>query len=173
MTNTIGLFYGSDTGITEDITNRLEKLWTLTPLDIHRIEDYTAEDFQKYDILILGLSTWYYGELQSDWEDFFDQFKTIDFTGKTIALYGLGDQYGYDLYFVDGMGILGQVILANGGTLIGYTSTETYDHEESKAEIIDGMFCGLAIDDDNQPKSTDVRLQNWVRQLEEELKDLV
>ena len=28
-------------------------------------------DFNRFDVLILGLSTWYDGDLQSDWENYF------------------------------------------------------------------------------------------------------
>lgn len=65
----------------------------------------------RFGFIIIGHSTWYDGELQSDFEAFFDEFQTIDFTYKIVALYGLGDQYGYDEYFVDGLGVLGEVVL--------------------------------------------------------------
>ena len=173
MEKTIGVFYGSDSGVTEEITEKLENLWTLTPLNVEKIADCSAADFEAYDIIFIGLSTWYYGELQSDWEAFFEEFKTIDFTGKTVALYGPGDQYGYDFYYVDGIGILAKVILENGGEIVGHWPTEGYDHEESKAQMNDDYFYGLALDDDNQPELTDDRLQRWVAQLEEELKDKI
>lgn len=101
----IALFYGSETGVTDDITRDFAKLWKHDTLDLMEIGDATAIDFKKYERLILALSTWYDGDLQSDWEDFFDDFKTIDFTNKTVAIFGLGDQIGYAEYFVDGIGI--------------------------------------------------------------------
>ena len=41
-----------------------------------------------------------------------------------MALYGLGDQIGYGEYFVDGNGILANVILEKGGEIIGHWPTK-------------------------------------------------
>ena len=34
--------------------------------------------------------------------------------------------------------------------------------------VIDGKFCGLAIDEDNESELTDQRLQAWVQQINAE-----
>ena len=47
-------------------------------------------------------------------DNYFEEFQQIDFTGKTVAVFGLGDQIGYSEYFVDGIGILAKVVLENG-----------------------------------------------------------
>ena len=100
--DTSALIFGTDTGITEEISNLISDKWTRTDLDLIEVSDIAPEDFYKFDFLILGLSTWYDGDLQSDWETFFDDFKTIDFTNKHVAIFGLGDQIGYGEYFIDG-----------------------------------------------------------------------
>ena len=165
----IGLIYGSDTGVTEEITHTIVDEWDFCDLDVIEVMNAGKDFFDKHQVLIIGLSTWYDGDLQSDWEDYFDEFKTIDFTGKTVALFGLGDQYGYGEYFVDGIGILGEVVVENGGKIIGHWSTEGYDFTESKALVNDQTFYGLAIDEDNQPELTAERLRTWLQKLEEEL----
>ena len=91
----IGLFFGSDTGVTDDITKDFVEIWENNELEVMEIGDASKEDLEQYKVLILGLSTWYDGDLQSDWETFFDDFKEIDFTDKIVAIYGLGDQIGY------------------------------------------------------------------------------
>ncbi len=170
--DTIGLFYGSDTGVTDDITRDFVTYWEEDNLEVMEIGDATVEDLQKYNTLILGLSTWYDGDLQSDWEDFFDEFQTIDFTGKTVAIYGLGDQIGYAEYFVDGIGILAKVIIENGGNVIGYWPTEGYRHTDSVAfvEGNEALFYGLALDHDNESQLTDKRLETWIAQIKNEFK---
>ena len=70
------------------------------PLNVNRTE---PEDFAAYDYLILGTPTLDEGllpglsaECQNEsWEEFLPRLEDIDFTGKTIAIYGLGDQVGY------------------------------------------------------------------------------
>ena len=163
----IGLFFGSDTGNTETIAEKIIEILD-RDIDLINIYDAKAEDFTQYDDLILGLSTWHDGELQSDWDTFFMEFSEIDFTNKTIALFGLGDQYVYADYFVDGVGIIGEVVINNGGKIIGKWSTEGYEHTESKAEVEEGTFLGLALDEDNQPELTDERIETWVEQIIEE-----
>ncbi|TCI85852.1 flavodoxin [Tenacibaculum sp. M341] len=162
----VGLIYGSDTGMTEEVTHTIVDL---IDVDIEVIEAsvVSINDFSRFDQLILGLSTWYDGDLQSDWENFYDDFKTIDFTNKTVALFGLGDQYGYGEYFIDGVGMLAEVIIKNGGKIIGKWSTDTYDFTESKAKIEnEDLFYGLAIDEDNQPELTQERLEKWIGEIE-------
>ncbi|MEN0048877.1 MAG: flavodoxin [Bacteroidota bacterium] len=169
----VGLFFGSDTGTTEAITQDFKEIWELTDLEVIEACDMKVEDYARFDFIIIGLSTWYDGDLQSDFEDFFDDFKTIDFSNKIVAMYGLGDQYGYDEYFVDGLGILGEVILENGGKIIGHWPIEGYDYSESKGQLNDTHFYGLALDEDNQMELTQDRLQAWVKQVEVELKECV
>ena len=160
----IKLIYGSDTGNTELVTEDLVKL--LGNVEVTTVTDLTPEDWD-YDNFILGIPTWYDGELQSDWEEYFEEFKTIDFTGKKVAIFGLGDQLGYEEWFCDGIGILAKEILKNGGTVIGYTTKdESYDFETTPKSIIkDDVFYGLCIDEDNQGELTQERLKNWVEQL--------
>ena len=160
----IKLIYGSDTGNTELVTEDLVKL--LGNVEVTTVADLTPEDWD-YDNFILGIPTWYDGELQSDWEEYFEEFKTIDFTGKKVAIFGLGDQLGYEEWFCDGVGILAKEILKNGGTVIGYTTKdESYDFETTPKSIIkDDVFYGLCIDEDNQGELTQERLKNWVEQL--------
>tara|TARA_R100001509_G_scaffold70481_2_gene39248 strand:- start:1271 stop:1771 length:501 start_codon:yes stop_codon:yes gene_type:complete len=160
----IKLIYGSDTGNTELVTEDLVKL--LGDVEVTTVADLTSEDWD-HDKFILGIPTWYDGELQSDWEDYFDEFKTIDFTDKTVAIFGLGDQLGYDEWFCDGIGILAEVILKNGGRVIGYTDKdESYDFDTTPKSIIkDDVFYGLCIDEDNQGELTQERLSKWVEQI--------
>lgn len=168
--NTIGLIYGSDTGMTEEITHSIVDNWTASEIDVMEVTNVSVADFEKYDTLLLGLSTWYDGDLQSDWESYYDEFKTVNFSGKTVAIFGLGDQYGYGEYFIDGVGMLAEVILANGGKIIGHWPIKDYDFSESKAEIEgQGLFYGLALDEDNEPELTQERLTTWLDQLAKEL----
>lgn len=167
--NKIALIYGSDTGMTEEIVHTIVDSWSASEIEVIEVSTVKKEDWKKYDNFILGLSTWYDGDLQSDWEDYFEEFKTVDFTNKTVAIFGLGDQYGYGEFFVDGVGILAKVVLENGGKLIGKWSTEDYDFVKSKGQIEgEDNFYGLALDEDNEPEKTPERLQKWLNQIESE-----
>ncbi|MDB9895560.1 MAG: flavodoxin [Flavobacteriales bacterium] len=161
----IGIIWGSDSGDTEDTTMTMEGKLTSYDLEVINVAEASVEDFRKFDLLILGISTWYDGDLQSDWEDFFPTFEKIDFTNKTVAIFGLGDQYGYDEYFIDGVGILAKEILKNGGEVIGHWSTESYEFVKSKALMNENTFYGLALDEGNQYDLSPERIDKWLLSL--------
>ena len=170
----IKLIFGSDTGNTELVTADLVRFLdgeAAEPDDVQVVEvsDLSLNDWD-HDKFILGIPTWYDGELQSDWEDYFEDFKSIDFTGKKVAIFGLGDQLGYEEWFCDGVGILAEVIMDNGGKVIGYTKKDdSYDLEElPKSLVNDSTFYGLCLDEDNQPELTEERLKKWVIQIKNE-----
>ena len=164
----IKLIYGSDTGNTEIISNDLSKLFE--DIEIISVDELDDEIWLDNDKFILGIPTWYDGELQSDWENYFDEFQEIDFTNKTVGIFGLGDQFGYEEWVCDGIGILGKVVLENGGKLIGFTKKDnTYDFDTEPKSLMDSeTFYGLCLDEDNQPELTKDRLENWVENLKEQ-----
>ena len=167
----VKLIYGSDTGNTENVIENilLEIFKPFFNIELKEVGDLTFKDWESHNFYILSIPTWYDGELQSDWEDYFDDFKKVDFIGKKVAVFGLGDQIGYDEWFCDGVGILAQVVQHNGGKIIGNWSTDNYEFEASKAVMNTlNTFYGLCLDEDNQPELTQERLQKWVDQLKKE-----
>lgn len=126
-------------------------------------------DLEAYDILLLGIPTWYYGEAQCDWDDFFPTLEEIDFNGKLVALFGCGDQEDYAEYFCDALGTIRDIIEPRGATIVGHWPTAGYHFEASKGLADDDHFVGLAIDEDRQPELTAERVEKWVKQISEEL----
>lgn len=167
-TNHVGLYYGSTTGVTEKVAFDIQATWqqlageTLVPINIGTVKDLS--ELLAYDYLILGVSTWNIGQLQDDWEIAFPQFDSIDLTGRKIALFGIGDQYGYPDNFLDALGILGNELIRRGATLVGYTDPSGYEFSTSLA-LENGQFMGLAIDEINQPELTESRISQWVTEV--------
>ena len=127
-----------------------------------------SDDFKSYHNLVVGVSTWFDGELPTYWDELVPELETLDLKGKRVALFGLGDQANYPDNFVDGLGILGEAFEKAGATLVGYTSAQGYTFNHSRA-LRDDKWCGLVIDMENQPKLTDKRIREWCGQLEREL----
>ena len=171
MTKKIGLFYGTDTGNTETVSNKIKEkidgILDADTVDVIEIYKKEPEAFSPYDIIIIGMPTWYDGELQGDWETFLPKFEQIDFSNKKLAFFGLGDQYGYSFYFCDALGVFYNIALKNGATICGLWPTDGYEYDASKAEI-DGKLVGLCLDVDNQDDLTDTRLNSWISQILEE-----
>lgn len=158
----IGLFFGTQTGNTETIAQQIqEKLGGDGIVDLYDVADVEAEQLKDYDYLIIGCPTWNVGEMQSDWEGLYQDLDNIDFTGKTVAYFGAGDQIGYSDNFQDAMGILEEKISSLGAKTVGMWSIEGYDFNESKA-VRGDKFVGLALDEDNQSDLTESRINTWV-----------
>ncbi|MFT5814148.1 MAG: flavodoxin I [Psychroserpens sp.] len=165
----VGLFFGSDTGNTESVGKMIQKKLGNKFVDVKDIAKSTKEEIAEFDILILGIPTWYYGENQCDWDDFLPELEEIDFTDKLVAIFGLGDQEDYAEYFCDAMEPLRDIVESKGAIVVGNWSTESYEFEASKALIDDKTFIGLCIDEDRQPELTDERIDTWVKQIYDEL----
>ena len=158
----IGLFYGSDTGNTEVIAGLIQNKIGIDKVDLFDVYDCDPSDIIKYNHVIIGLSTWHDGQLVSAFDEIEGELKKLDFKNKKVALFGLGDQFGYADFFIDGVGIVGEIIEGNGGQLVVDWPTEDYDYESSKADKGNGYFMGLALDEDNQDDMTDERLDIWI-----------
>ncbi|MBW4622309.1 MAG: flavodoxin FldA [Cyanosarcina radialis HA8281-LM2] len=165
----IGLFYGTQTGYTQTAGEMIQKEFggesIVEAYDISKVE---PSDFDRYDKIIIGCPTWNIGQLQEDWDSFYeDELNNIDFSGKKVAYFGEGDRNGYADSFQDAMGTLEEKISELGGETVGYWSTDGYDFSESKA-VRNGKFVGLALDEDNQSDLTEERIKAWVAQLKQE-----
>jgi flavodoxin I len=164
----IGLFFGTQTGNTEAVAEAIQaKLGGDSVVDLHDISEAEPGDFEAYECLIIGCPTWNIGELQADWEGFYDELDAIDFSGKKVAYFGTGDQIGYADNFQDAIGILEEKVASLGGTTVGYWPADGYEFNDSKA-LRGSKFVGLALDEDNQSDLTDQRLTAWTAQLKVE-----
>lgn len=162
----IGLFYcaGRATAV---IVEKIQTELGNSSVKLIPIETAQKSDFEAYDNMIMGVSTWFDGELPACWDEIVPELKTVDMQKKRIAIFGLGDQQNYPQNFVDGIGILADIVKAKGAKLVGLTSTEGYVFSKSTA-VIGDRFLGLALDVDNQSDKTDVRIKKWVEQLKNE-----
>ncbi|GAB3100572.1 flavodoxin FldB [Aestuariicella hydrocarbonica] len=167
----VGLFYGSSTCYTEIVADKIREILSEEVVDVYNITDDPLVIAEQYDYLIMGIPTWDYGELQEDWEEIWEELDQVNFAGRKVALYGLGDQVGYPEWFLDAMGYLHFKLVKLGAQMVGYWPNDGYDFEGSKALTEDqAQFVGLAIDDENQFDLTDERLAKWCDQIMREFK---
>jgi flavodoxin I len=166
----IAIVYSFNTQKTSKIAKRIREAFGKdADVEMVNVETVTTEEFLKYDNLICGTSTWFDGELPNHWDEFVPALEDMYLKGKRIALFGLGDQKGYPENFLDGMGILAEILEAQGAKLVGFTSTEGYTYESSRAERGD-QFVGLGIDFETQGARNKERVNGWVEKLKLELK---
>ena len=170
----IGLFYGSTTCYTEMAAEKIQAALGEDLVELNNIKDVSLSNCLNYDILILGISTWDYGELQEDWESNWQQVANLNLSDKIVALYGMGDQVGYPQWFQDALGMLHDELTPTGCHFIGYWPNKGYQFTASKALTADGKyFLGLAIDDENQYQQTEERIEQWTSQLLAEIEEII
>lgn len=166
----IGLFYGSSTCYTEIVAEKIQASIGEELVDIYNIKESGLSKINDYDILILGISTWDFGELQEDWGALWHEICGLTVNNKIVALFGLGDQDGYGEWFVDALGMLHDELQAQAPIFIGQWPIEGYQFSASKALTADKQhFYGLAIDEDTQYELSDERIDQWCLQILEEM----
>lgn len=164
-----GIFYGFNAGKTLRVASQIIEEFGKDQIEANNVEEISSEKFMSYDLIILGASTWFDGELPSYWDEFLPELENVNLSSKKIAIFGLGNQKGYPDNFGDAVGIFAELFENKGAQLIGFTSTEGYDFDESKA-LRGNKFSGLLIDEDIQSDLTEGRVKNWVKQIKEEIK---
>lgn len=165
----LGLFYGSTTCYTEMTAEKIQAFIGADIIDIFNIKDFPLSKCLEYDFIIFGISTWDFGELQEDWESQWQDVAKLDLSGKTIAMYGQGDQEDYGDWFQDALGMLHEAISHNDCRRIGFWPNQGYEFTGSKALINDGQnFVGLSLDDERQYDLSEERIQTWIVQVLEE-----
>jgi flavodoxin I len=166
----IGLFFGSTDGNTLRVAELIEQRLTAqneVQVELLDIADYFLDALLDFDYLILGVPTWNIGQLQQDWDAVFEEFEHLDLTGKTVAVFGLGDQIGYPDTFVDALFFIGNKVQERGAQLVGRWPATGYDFRQSWA--LDGdQFIGLVVDEHHQAHMTKERIARWVAQVLDE-----
>ena len=167
----VGIFVGSSTGATLEAAEMLEELFDGAEL-VNMEEDYDdVEQFEEFDVLLIGSSTWGQGDPQRDWVDPLMSLEddTPDMSGKKVAFFGAGDQDTHGEEFISALSKFKTLFTKLGAdTEFGYWPTEGYTYKFSAAEK-DGKFIGLAIDKVNQEEMTEERISAWASQLKQEM----
>ncbi|AJJ23251.1 flavodoxin FldB [Yersinia enterocolitica] len=163
----IGLFYGSSTCYTEMVAEKIRDILGEDLVDLHNLKDVSPRLMEEYSILILGIPTWDFGELQEDWEAVWPQLTQLNLKGKIVAMYGMGDQFGYSEWFLDALGMLHDHIAPLGVKFIGFWPTDGFEFTSPKPLSADDgkHFVGLALDEVNQYDLSEERIEQWCDQI--------
>jgi flavodoxin I len=165
----IGLFFGPQKGSVNRVAEKIKTALGEKNVDMISVNDAGVSDLEKYDRIIFGISTvgketWDSTHSNSDWSKFFPNITKVDFSGKTVAIFGLGDHVTYSSHFVNAMGVLANDLLKKNAKIIGQVDPSGYEFDESDA-VMEGKFIGLPIDEDFEPELTDERIANWLKSI--------
>lgn len=168
----IAIFFGPLNGSVHRIAKLVASKIGPEKVDMLPIAEATAGDLDKYSHIIFGISTigkdtWQQKFDNNDWSRFFPIVSTYNFSGKKVAIFGLGDHITYAYHFVDSLGLLGKTIKNLGAEIYGRVGTEGYSFQDSEA-IVDGQFIGLPVDEDFESEMTEERVSNWIDSLKKD-----
>ena len=93
------IVYASMTGNTEEIADIVAEAFENLNIDVE-IDECTQveeEDFEDADICVVATYTYGEGDLPDEIEDFYEDLKELDLTGKIFGVCGSGDTF-YDQY---------------------------------------------------------------------------
>lgn len=162
----IAILYGSSTGRTEEVADELQKL--LPGSKVFDVCDFPMDETPQYELLILGTSTWGIGEVQESWKLMGDELAAADLGGTALAFFGLGDQKSFPESFLGGLAKLHDRLAPLGQRTLGRFTDPGFTFESCEA-FRNGVFVGLALDEDNQSSKTEDRIKRWTAQLLSEL----
>jgi flavodoxin I len=166
MKKKIALIYSFNTQKTTQAAHKIAGEWG-DRVDQLNAETITEKEFLSYDKLILGVPTWFDGELPNYWDEFVPALEDLDLKGKKIAIFGNGNQKDYPENFVDGVGIMANLLESRGARIIGFTSAKDSKFESSQA-LRGDQFAGLALDFENHASQVTGKIKKWVEQLKKE-----
>merc|ERR1711948_77452 len=136
----VGLFYSTSTGNTEAAADWIKQKFSGDITDPTDIGEVDVSDLEGYSSLIVGAPTWNTGADEgrsgTAWDEVIEEIKDLDLSGKKVA----------------------------GATMVGFVDPSGYDFAESKS-VIDGKFCGLPLDEDNESDMTEDRVAAWCEQI--------
>lgn len=167
------LLYWAPGGNVETTAKAIVKQIGTDKVELCSVASFEPAHLKQFDNLIFGIATigadvWYDANADNKWNDFFKSLSGTRFTGKKIAIFGLGNQLLYPENFVDSLSYLKEEIVKLDGKLIGAWPTKGYQFTNSLGVEKD-MFLGLAIDEDFQPELTSSRISAWIELLQPEM----
>jgi flavodoxin I len=166
-----GLYYSTSTGNTETVAEYIANAAGVE--DWKDIADADDAEITGHDSIIVGAPTWHTGadseRSGTSWDEWlYNTLPNLDFSGKKVAIFGVGDSSGYGDNYCDATGELYDCFTGKGAKVFGNTPSDSgFDYTESKG-VVDGKFVGVVFDEDNYGDESEARANAWVDQLKSE-----
>ncbi|MDE6860883.1 MAG: flavodoxin [Duncaniella sp.] len=163
----IGIFYGSTTGTTQGIAEKIADKLGVNPQDVHDVATTAPSAVGEYQVLLIGASTWGAGDLQEDMATFLDGVGSLDLSDKEVAIFGCGDDSMSDT-FCNSVGEIYHRLHDAHPMFIAPFNNDGYDYSRSKSDV-KGLIVGLCIDNVNHSEETDARIDAWCDEIRKEI----
>lgn len=165
------IFFSPQGGNVNGVATQLGELIGNDKVDVIPVPEVEIDDVDKYNKIILvgstvGADHWDNEVIVDEWAGLFTKISELNLEDKKIAIVGLGNCVLYPAHFADGMAVLHERITRLNAKVFGSVDAEGYDFEDSDALNDEGVFCGLPLDEDNEPELTTARLEKWISMLD-------
>jgi flavodoxin I len=165
------VFFSPEGGNVNSVADKLGEMIGKDKVDVIPLREVKEEDLINYHQMIVigstvGTDHWSNEAVPDEWPDFFSKMEPISFEDKKVAIVGLGNSFIYPSHFANDMAELYENFQKKHAKIYGFVDAKDYDFTESDAVNEEGFFCGLAIDEDNEPELTPSRLEKWIQQLQ-------
>ncbi len=169
MKNKVAILYGPIGGNTEVVAKIIvdqigENRSELIPVEL--ADETTIEQFNKIIVggATIGTHNWSDESSKKGWETFLPKLRKADLSGKTFAIFGLGDHIAYPDNFVDDIRLIYDAVIEQKGNVVGQCAVDDYTFNDSTA-LVNGKFVGLPIDQDHESDKTEERIKAWIEKL--------
>ena len=138
-----GIFYASKGGVTEGFAKQIaEKLGA----DLHNMKDAKVEAIAGYDNVVLMASSYFFG--------------AVDFSGKNVAIVGVGSQERHPDSFCSGAADFYDKLRYSGARFVGDVCPCGYEFSFSRMER-GGRMLGLCLDKGDAKAAE--KIDEWVK----------
>jgi|GEM_PF-4712044 len=146
-------------GSSRDAAIAIKQLQPYFPAaELRFIEHMNSTDFEAYDLLLLGTTSWKLDESQENWIDALPRLQHADLHGRHVAIFVLGHRHSYPgTFIVRGLHIASR---RAGASLVGCVTGPAWCSSFS-AEQDSRHFPGLPLNISTEGRHIRKRLLAW------------
>ncbi len=132
----VSIIYGSSTGNTEKVAGMIKEQLK-GDITISDITKATDEMVKEADLILFGSSTWGYGELQEDFQVYYDNMSSNLLNGKDVAVFGCGDKDSFEDVFCNATELIKEKAVECGANIIAENLKVNGEPEDNSALILE------------------------------------
>ncbi len=147
-------------GSSRDAAVAIKQLQPYFPTaELRYIEEMNSKDFEAYDLLLFGTTTWKLGEDQDKWIDALPRLQHAKLHRCHVSIFVLGHRYSYPgTFVVRGLHIASRKA---GATLVGYVTGPAWCSPLSVGHNYYHHFPGVPLNPGTERRHFRKRLQAW------------
>lgn len=131
----VSIIFGSTTGNTERVAEIIKDNMSECVVTVSNVCNVEDEMIESADTILLGASTWGYGEIQDDFLEYYESMSSKELSGKDVGVFGCGDSEGFPDVFCKAVDLIVEKASECGANVIGGGLKVDGEVEDNIAEI--------------------------------------